>query len=1271
MKRIFSVALFFTIVFAHAQNIYKDRRDGEIYLKFKDNYKLRFDIDNAGYFPVEQLGDLSELAARYKVTQVQQSFYFAKETNLKQTIRLYFDKAKEVDAFINELKQLPFVEYAEHVPYFRIELTPNDMGTNSFNNGTWHLYKINAQQAWDISTGNTNIKVAIVDDAVQTNHPDLAANMLAGRDVALGNNNPNPPTTAYSHGTHVAGISSAVSNNGTGVASIGYSVKIIPIKATNASTSISHGYEGVTWAANNGADIINMSWGGTFGGQTGNNVINNAFNAGKTLVAAAGNDNEETTFFPAGYTNVIAVASSTNTDAKSSFSNFGAYVDISAPGSNIRSTVPTSTYAVYNGTSMASPLVAGLCALVKSVNTNFTPTQIRNCITSTAVNIDAQNSAYIGKLGAGRIDAYAALQCAQGSVVAYDATITAITTPTGSSCSNTFTPQLTLKNNGSNNLTSLTISYQVDNNTPSTFNWTGNLTPQATVNVTLPSVTTTAGSHTFTATTSNTVNGSQTDANASNNSRSSTFNVFGSPGQMLPFTENFESNSFTTNNWSVENPDNGLGWEFVTTAGNTPGTRSARIPFYSYQATGQRDGLVTPPLNFQGYDSIKLTFDHAYRRYNTSSSDSLIIYVSTNCGNTYQRIFTRGENGTGVFATAATSTADFFPSVNTDWCFAGTVGSACYTINLNAFIGNPSVRIKFEGYNNYGNNLYLDDINIIGVSSGQPPAAAFTPVGGNTVCAGSSVSFNNQSTNQPTAYTWEFPGATPATSSDPNPSVVFNQSGQFTVKLRVSNASGSDSTTQTINVNPSPVVNATAFPNPACVGEDVLLSASGATNYVWNSGLSSFSGDSSTISAVDTVTYIVTGSNLNGCSAIDTLTVFVSPPPVASAAVTGSTCEGQSISLTSSGGASYTWSGPNNYTSSSQNPQINNASSLNSGSYTVTVSTGNCSDVASVNVTVNALIQVQLSTQSGSTIFCSADGVVTLVGSPAGGVFSGTAVSGNSFNPASAGAGQFSLTYTYTSSNGCVGSSVLNLNVVNTPVANISASPSVCEGAVVNFVGSGGGNYNWSGPDGFTSQIQNPQIAQSTLANGGTYTLTVTVGNCTNVKTHTLTVNENPVVTMEFPNGQLVYCIDEGGAYISTTPTGGTLTGPGLTGNIFTPQSAGIGQHVYSYSYTDFNGCSNSTQKTIEVRECVGVNELYANSFMRLYPNPVNDMVFIEGTSDKQMVRITDLTGRIVMEQQSSPEITTLDLSAFQAATYFATVIESGKLIFATKVVKF
>ena len=1183
-----------------SQTVYKDRRDGEIYFKFNNNYKLSVTHDEVGNVPLEQFEFMNDLFKKYEVTRVRQSFYFAKEKELKQTIRIYFNKIDEVDAFIRDLSKLPDVEYAEHVPLLKHALTPTDLGTNSFNNGRWHLYKISAQQAWDISTGSTNIKVAIVDDAVQTTHPDLAANMLAGRDVALGTNDPNPPTTAYSHGTHVAGCASAVTNNGTtGIASIGFNTKIIPIKATSSASSVTDGYEGVTWASNNGANVINMSWGSEFGGTTGNNIMNAAFNAGKTLVAAAGNDGTSTTFYPAGYTNVIAVASTTSNDAKSSFSNYGSWVDISAPGSSIKSTVPTNSYATQQGTSMASPIAAGLCGLILGVNPSFTPTQVRNCLTTTADNINSINSSYVGQLGGGRINAYQALLCAQGSVVQFDAGISKINTPTGSSCSNTFVPQVVLKNFGSSTLTSVTIQYRIDNGTLNSFNWTGSLASQATVNVNLPSQTTTTGSHTFTANTTITVNTNQTDGNANNNSQTNNFAVFGAPGLSLPFSENFESSSFSTNNWTIDNPDNSLSWELITTAGTTPGNKSVRIPFFSYETTGQRDGLITPPLNLTGFDTVKLRFDHAYRRYNTSASDSLIVYVSTNCGSSWTRIFARGENGTGTFATTSTSTTDFIPTTSDDWCLSGSIGSACYEINLNAYKTFNAVRIKFEGYNNFQNNLYLDNINIIGLETGIPPTAQFSAIP-TTVCSGSFVTFTNLSTNQPTSYTWSFPGGTPSSSNSANPSVRYDAPGTYNVSLTASNGNGPNSINKNsyITVNPKPIIGGSYSPQQICDGDVVSLNASGASNYEWSNGLSNFTGNNIPVTIFGTTVYKLIGTDVNGCKDSITLNVASQAKPIAGVTSDFSICNGAQSSLNASGGSVYNWS-------NGESGNFIFVAPTQTTKYTVTVSFPNSTCVDSTSVTVTVLpkktTQITETTCSNSNYLFNGQ-VITQSGS---------------------------YVALLTSSNNCDSTVNLDITVLDAKTTNISDQ--FCSG----------NNYTFN---------------NQTLTQGGTYSATLAAAStCDSVVTLVLTENTSPTPTISqngsdlstqnFSNYQWKF---EGADVPNSNSSSITAT---QNGN-------------YTVVVTDAKGCEGtSTSFNVtgvgmeDLRFSNLIFKVYPNPTLT-----VLNIELSQTDNIKSQISVYDYTGKIIETISTENGIATFDVSKLSSAIYFVEIVQGSTI---------
>lgn len=390
---------------------------GQVYFKLADNFPFQSDTNSTSVNLAVQLPFLSPYVQTFGIDSARSTFYFSKSPALQRTLRLFFNKTAQINQLLKALNALPEVEYVEQVPLYRLTLTPNDLGNNSLS-GQWGLYKINATAAWDLAQGYSTILVAVVDNAVQTTHPDLASKMWPGYDVADGDNNPNPPNTTFSHGTHVAGIVGAASNNGMGIASIGYNTGVMPVKATKNtgnSNSISHGYEGVVWAADHGAHIINMSWGGPWYSTTGANAISYAWSRNAILVAAAGNATSNALNYPAAYPNVISVAATDITDHVASFSTYGTWVDVSAPGVNIYSTVPTNSYGHKSGTSMATPLVAGLAGLIMSAKPIVTRQEVIDCLLQTTDDLDALNPTYAGMLGTGRINAYEAVKCMQAS----------------------------------------------------------------------------------------------------------------------------------------------------------------------------------------------------------------------------------------------------------------------------------------------------------------------------------------------------------------------------------------------------------------------------------------------------------------------------------------------------------------------------------------------------------------------------------------------------------------------------------------------------------------------------------------------------------------------------------------------------------------------------------------------------------------------------------------------------------------------------------------
>lgn len=179
-------------------------------------------------------------------------------------------------------------------------------------------------------------------------------------------------------------------------------------------------------------------------------------------------------------------------------------------------------------------------------------------------------------------------------------------------------------------------------------------------------------------------------------------------GISIPFADDFESGNFTDHAWVVENPDQDKTWEIGPVGGNGPGDQAVWINFFEYYSMNARDRLITPSLDFSEFENAFLTFKHAYaQRYN--QKDSLIVLVSTDCGITWERVFASGPDGNGVFATSEATTEYFVPETAEDWCGAG-YGADCFSIDLSAYLDNTDVKIAFESMNNFGNNLYLDDI---------------------------------------------------------------------------------------------------------------------------------------------------------------------------------------------------------------------------------------------------------------------------------------------------------------------------------------------------------------------------------------------------------------------------------------------------------------------------------------------------------------------------------------------------------------------------------
>lgn len=325
----------------------------------------------------------------------------------------------------------PGVIYAEPNYVYHIFDIPND----PFYNNQWAHPIIQSPDTWSVTTGSNAIVIAIIDTGVDLNHPDLAGKLVAGYDFVDGDA---IPSDENGHGTHVAGIAAAVTNNGVGVTGMSWGARIMPVRVLNnqGSGTTAKVAEGIHWAYQNGADIINLSLGGKDYSQAMQEAINAAHAAGSLVIAAMGNCRYASTAcgstdnpiqYPAANNNVMAVAATNRNDSYAYYSQYGAHCDVAAPGGDMRvqrsngiySTMPT--YAVYmttsynytnnydylQGTSQATPHVSGLAALIWSLNPALTPNEVQSVIEQTADDLGAAGKD--NDYGWGRINAYRAV----------------------------------------------------------------------------------------------------------------------------------------------------------------------------------------------------------------------------------------------------------------------------------------------------------------------------------------------------------------------------------------------------------------------------------------------------------------------------------------------------------------------------------------------------------------------------------------------------------------------------------------------------------------------------------------------------------------------------------------------------------------------------------------------------------------------------------------------------------------------------------------------
>ncbi|RLD25598.1 MAG: hypothetical protein DRI54_04560, partial [Bacteroidetes bacterium] len=403
---------------------------------------------------------LDEKVQEFGVYQLEKRFQFNPRLmrsdlpDLSRIYKLSYNSETSLNKIVAAFSANPNVEYAEGIPIYKVSVVPND----ALYDDCQHLPQIMAEEAWNIhkgEDGTEEIVIAIVDTGTDWEHEDLVQNVwqnlsedadgdgatiefidstntwvldpgdlngvdddnngftddLVGWNFINEDGDPNPilSNPMYNHGTLVTGIACGRTNNEIGISSISYNLKYMAVCADENNT-LAYGYDGIIYAAENGADVISNSWGGGTSSAAGQEVIHYATGLGSIVIGAAGNDNIEYALYPASYLGAISVASVNEEDAKADYSNYHCSVDISAPGGEgdigILSTSSDNSYEAFNGTSLATPLVAGVLGLLKSYHPTWTNEELIERVLATSDYIEDLNPGYENLLGHGRINAY-------------------------------------------------------------------------------------------------------------------------------------------------------------------------------------------------------------------------------------------------------------------------------------------------------------------------------------------------------------------------------------------------------------------------------------------------------------------------------------------------------------------------------------------------------------------------------------------------------------------------------------------------------------------------------------------------------------------------------------------------------------------------------------------------------------------------------------------------------------------------------------------------
>jgi PKD repeat protein len=568
-------------------------------------------------------------------------------------------------------------------------------------------------------------------------------------------------------------------------------------------------------------------------------------------------------------------------------------------------------------------------------------------------------------------------------------------------------------------------------------------------------------------------------------------------GLSLPFEETFESTSSTRSLWTIDNPNNDTTWRYWTVGGSSPGNTAMGINNYDWPRVVFLDRINSPILDLKGYQSAVLNFQHAYTRFDSASTDSLIIYISTNCGTNYTKLASFGENGKGSFATAPTgnyySSSKFIPSQASDWC--GDSINACISVNLNAYAGSSNVRIRFEQKSNAGNNMYLDNIKVSGTANA--PIANFYSLT-KTVCVGDEVQLLDSSRNQPKEWKWTVNDADTLIYSIRNPKVKFISAGLKTIMLWVKNASGEDSISKIgyINVLASPAAAAVSSSKGSviCDGDSSMISTDATSNFVWFKNNVLIVQTATSFYQKEEGLFFVRVTGTNGCRSksneVNVEAGITPAKPVLTKDLTANAfCEGGSFNMTSSANLNNQWYVNDTLYLGQTNKVLNYN---DGGEFKAQVNDKGCA-IFSDSLVITKLPKPVTSEISGATWAVKGDTAsFSVVPGMVGSMFNWTLTGGS----VQSGSGSSNVVIQFNSvnssvinvqenaSNGCKGAiKTININLVNTGLNNLALGDMLKlypnpanEIMVLDFALAKHGNYSYAVYNSMGQKVQVEEV---------------------------------------------------------------------------------------------------------------------------------------------------------------------------------------------------